>query len=118
MIELVGVLYRAGVPIVAGTDAMAGFALHRELELYVRAGIPAPVVLQIATLQAARILHQDKVVGTIEAGKVADLVLVDGDPTGNISDIRNTVLVVKDGVAYDPDTIYRQLSIAPRNKSR
>ncbi len=113
MIEFAGLLYRSGIPIEAGTDAMAGFALHRELELDVQAGIPASQVLQNATLNAARIMSLDKDLGSITPGKLADLTLVDGDPTANISDIRKTILVVKDGVLYRPAELYAELGVTP-----
>ena len=113
MMELAGLLYRSGIPIEAGTDSMAGFALHRELELDVQAGIPARQVLQNATLNAARIMSLDKELGSIAVGKLADLVLVRGNPADNISDIRNTVLVVKDGVLYQPAELYSELGITP-----
>ena len=113
MIEFAGLLYRSGIPIEAGTDSMAGFALHRELELDVEAGIPASQVLQNATLNAARIMSLDKDLGSITPGKLADLVLVDGNPVANISDIRKTSLVVKDGVIYKPSALYRELGVAP-----
>ncbi|MGA8541860.1 MAG: amidohydrolase family protein [Terriglobales bacterium] len=111
MIEFAGLLYRSGLAIEDGTDNMAGFALHRELELDVQAGIPANVVLQDATLNAARIMSMDKDLGSITAGKLADLVLVDGNPAANISDIRKTVLVVKDGVIYRPAELYAELGV-------
>src|SRR5262249_2959905 len=95
MLELVALLYREGIQIVAGTDGFAGFTLDRELENYVRAGIPAPVVLRIATLDAARVMHRDVQLGTVEPGKLADFILVDGDPTKSISDIRKVRTVVK-----------------------
>jgi imidazolonepropionase-like amidohydrolase len=113
MIEFAGLLYRSGIPIEAGTDSMAGFALHRELELDVQAGIPASQVLQNATLNAARIMSLDKDLGSITPGKLADLTLVEGDPTANISDIRKTVLVVKDAVLYHPAELYAELGVAP-----
>ncbi|HSZ61332.1 MAG TPA: amidohydrolase family protein [Terriglobales bacterium] len=113
MLEFTGLLYRSGLSIEDGTDNMAGFALHRELELDVQAGIPANVVLQDATLNAARIMSLDKDLGSIAPGKLADLVLVDGDPTKNISDIRKTVLVVKDGVIYKPSELYSELGVKP-----
>ncbi|MGB6384724.1 MAG: amidohydrolase family protein [Terriglobales bacterium] len=113
MIEFTGMLYRAGLSIEDGTDNMAGFALHRELELDVKAGIPAAQVLQDATLNAARIMSMDKDLGSIAPGKLADLVLVDGDPTTNISNIRKTVVVVKDGVLYKPAELYTELGVAP-----
>jgi len=113
MVELVGVMYRAGIPIEAGTDSMVGFALHRELELHVQAGIPPARVLQDATLNAARIMGMDRDLGSITAGKLADLTLVDGDPVANISDVRKTALVVKDGVLYRPAEMYSALGVEP-----
>jgi imidazolonepropionase-like amidohydrolase len=113
MLDFAGLLYRSGLSIEDGTDNMAGFALHRELELDVQAGIPANVVLQDATLNAARIMSMDKDLGSIAPGKLADLVLVDGDPTKNISDIRKTALVVKDGVIYKPSELYSELGVKP-----
>jgi len=111
MLELVGELHRAGVTIVAGTDGLAGFTLHRELENYVRAGISPVEVLRIATLVPAQVLKRDTDLGTIEVGKLADFILVDGDPTTNISDIRRIVKVVKDGKVFDPAEIYRELGV-------
>jgi imidazolonepropionase-like amidohydrolase len=113
MMELVGAMYRAGIPIEDGTDSMAGFALHRELELDVQAGIPANKVLQDATLGAARIMKLDGDLGSIAPGKLADLTLVNGDPVANIGDIRKTALVVKDGVLYKPEELYSALGVAP-----
>ena len=114
MLDLVFELYRQGVRIIPGTDAMAGFALHRELELYGRAGIPAPEVLRIATLGAAEVAGRDDMLGSLEPGKLADLILVDGDPSLRIEDIRNIDMVMKDGVLYDPETLYAALGVAPR----
>jgi len=111
MLDLVAELHRSGVRIVAGTDSIAGFTLHRELELYVKAGIPAPEVLRIATLVPAQILKREADLGTIEPGKLADFILVDGDPTVNISDIRRIVKVVKDGIVYDPKELYHELGV-------
>ena len=113
MLALVGRLHEAGVPLLAGTDDFAGFALHRELELYVKAGIPAAQVLQIATYNGAKYsgtLHEN---GTIERGKLADLVLVDGDPVTRISDIRRVSLVLKGGVAMAPDALLNALGVSP-----
>jgi cytosine/adenosine deaminase-related metal-dependent hydrolase len=111
MLDLVKAAYDAGITIVAGTDAFAGFALHRELELYALAGIPPAEVLRIATLVPAQLMKRDKDLGTIEPGKLADFILVDGDPTKNISDIRKVTTVVKDGKVYDSKAVYAELGI-------
>ena len=113
MVDIVGVMYRAGIPIMSGTDTLAGFGLHRELELHVQAGIPVSKVLQDATLGAARLMKMDRDLGTIAPGKVADLILVDGDPLEDISDIRETTLVVKDGIWYRPAELYSAIGVAP-----
>jgi hypothetical protein len=113
MLAMIARMQRAGVPLLAGTDGFAGFALHREFELYVKAGVPAPEVLRIATLNGARYTGTLADRGTIERGKLADLVLVDGDPTLRIEDIRRTSLVFKGGVAYSPAEIHEALGIRP-----
>ena len=111
MLDLIALLHRSGVTVVAGTDSMQGFALHRELELYAQAGIPNADVLRIATLVPAQILKRDRDLGTVEQGKLADFILVDGDPLANISDIRKVSLVVKDGLVYRPEELYRELGV-------
>jgi cytosine/adenosine deaminase-related metal-dependent hydrolase len=113
MLKMTKALYDAGVPIVAGTDALSGFALHRELELYEKAGIPAPKVLQLATLGAAHIMKKDDDLGSITPGKLADLIVVDGDPTTHISDIRKVKIVIKDGVVYKTADLYRAVGVQP-----
>jgi imidazolonepropionase-like amidohydrolase len=113
MLEMVRRVYDAGIPVVAGTDALAGFMLHRELELYVEAGIPSEEVLRIATLQAATVANHADRLGSIEPGKLADLILVDGDPISDISDIRNVVLTVKGGVLYKPEELYPLVGVKP-----
>ena len=111
---IVKAMYDAGVPIVAGTDnGPVGFQLLRELELYVQAGIPAPQVLKLATIGSARVMHHESDRGSIAVGKVADVVLIDGDPTTNISDVRKTVMVVKDGIRFDPKELYAAVGVRP-----
>ncbi|MGZ4831266.1 MAG: amidohydrolase family protein, partial [Candidatus Angelobacter sp.] len=100
MLDMARTFYDAGVPIVAGTDSYAGFALHRELELYEKAGIPAAKVLQLATLGAARVAKRDADLGSIAPGKLADVILVDGNPATHVSDIRRVKTVVRDGVVF------------------
>jgi hypothetical protein len=111
MIELFGRLHAAGVPLVAGTDSLAGFMLHRELELYVKAGVPAGEAVRIATENGARYAGVLADRGTIERGKRADLILVDGDPTQDISAIRKVSYVLKDGVGFAPAAIYEAIGI-------
>jgi imidazolonepropionase-like amidohydrolase len=113
MVALVGRMYEAGVPVESGTDTLAGFGLHREFELHVQAGIPPAQVLKDATLGAAQIMGRDKELGSIEPGKLADMVLIDGDPTKDISAVRKTWLTIKDGVVYRPAELYRELGVVP-----
>ncbi|HYY99618.1 MAG TPA: amidohydrolase family protein, partial [Pyrinomonadaceae bacterium] len=113
LLRMVKMLYDAGVTLVAGTDSTPGFALHRELELYAEAGIPAPDVLRIATLGAARVMKRDGELGSIAPGKLADLILVEGDPTRRISDIRRVSLVVKGGLVYEPAALYKSIGVRP-----
>jgi imidazolonepropionase-like amidohydrolase len=102
------------VTIIPGTDALAGYTLHHELELYARAGIPPAEVLRMATWTAALVMGVDKDRGVIAPGKLADMILVDGDPTKNIEDINKIRTVIKDGKVYDPAAIEKALGIAPR----
>jgi imidazolonepropionase-like amidohydrolase len=112
-LQLTKRLYDAGIPLVAGTDSVEGLMLHRELELWVKAGIPAAQVLQAATIGAARVAKQDADLGSIEPGKKADLLLVAGNPVANIGDIRKGRIVIKDGVQFDSAALYSALGIAP-----
>lgn len=94
-LKLVGRMYRAGVGILAGTDATNpyvfwGFSLHDELALLVQAGLPPMAALQAATINAARFMGVADRRGTIEVGKVADLVLLDRDP---LVDIHNSTSI-------------------------
>jgi hypothetical protein len=113
MLEAVARFHRAGIQIVSGTDNVAGFSLQRELELYVRAGIPANEVLRIATWNGATYARVLADRGSIARGKRADLILIDGDPTQNISTIRNVALVLQDGDAYYPAELYGELGVTP-----
>jgi imidazolonepropionase-like amidohydrolase len=113
MLYMAKTFYDSGVPIVAGTDSLAGFALHRELELYVKAGIPAPKVLQLATLGAAHVVKRDSELGSIAPGKLADVILVDGDPSAHISDIRRVKTVVKDGMVFQVADMDKALGVIP-----
>jgi hypothetical protein len=111
VLAMVKALYDNHIPIVAGTDALAGFSLHRELELYVQAGIPPAEVLRIATLGAASVMKHDDQLGSIAPGKLADLDIVDGDPSVNISDVRRVVTVIKDGKVYDARAVAGEIGV-------
>ena len=80
----------------AGTDG-SGFELVRELELYVAAGMSTAEALQTATLMPARLVGVDKETGSITAGKEADLVLINGDPSEDIGALRQAEWVMSDG---------------------
>lgn len=102
---LVGAMHKAGVPIVAGTDG-SGMELVRELELYVQdAGFTPAQALAAATIVPARLVKADSTTGSIAIGKAADLVLVDGDPSKRIGDLRHTEIVMMDGKLMDADAL-------------
>jgi imidazolonepropionase-like amidohydrolase len=103
-VELVGALHKAGVRIVAGTDS-TGMELVRELELYVSAGFTPAEALASATIEPARLLGADARTGSISVGKAADLVLVEGDPSLHIGDLRHTRVVMMDGDLMDADAL-------------
>ncbi len=113
MLRMTKRMYDAGIPILAGTDALAGLMLHRELELEVKAGIPPAKALQIATFNAAGLLKQGKDLGSIAPGKLADLVLVEGNPAEKISDIRRCRLVMKNGALFKSEAVYAAVGIKP-----
>jgi imidazolonepropionase-like amidohydrolase len=102
--DLVGALHKAGVPIVAGTDG-SGMELVRELELYVAAGFTPSEALETATINTAHLVGADGYTGSIAVGKNADLVLVDGDPSKTIGDLRHTRIVMMDGKLMDADAL-------------
>jgi imidazolonepropionase-like amidohydrolase len=99
---------RAGGLLVAGTDStgsggvVPGFANHRQLELLVEAGFTPLEAITIGTLNGARAMGLDARVGTIAAGKQADLLVVHGDPSRDIADLRQVETVFRHGVGYDP----------------
>ncbi|HEY2375006.1 MAG TPA: amidohydrolase family protein [Gemmatimonadaceae bacterium] len=103
---IVGELWRDGVPILAGTDelnpyCLPGFSLHDELARLVAAGLTPLAALQAATLNPARFLHATDTLGTVSVGKVADLVLLDGDPLADIRNISHIAAVVANGRLID-----------------
>jgi cytosine/adenosine deaminase-related metal-dependent hydrolase len=112
-------LHDAGVTLVAGTDNMlGGIALHRELELYVEAGLSPADVLSIATIGAARVMGRDRELGAATPGRLADLVVVDGDPTKTISDIRRVTTVIKDGYVFDSGSLFEAAGLEMPSSGR
>jgi hypothetical protein len=113
MVQFVGMLYRAGVPLVAGTDELAGFTLQAELEMLVKAGLTPAQALQVATRNGARYTRTSNERGSVTPGKLADLVLIDGDPTRAIGDVRKVAAVITRGYLIYPREIDKALGIQP-----
>ena len=113
MMRLLKALHDQGVTLIPGTDSLPGYGLHHELELYVRAGIPAPEVLRMATLTSARVVGAERERGLIAPGQIADLILVNGDPSVHIEDLHHITLVMKDGHTFVPGKIEQALGITP-----
>jgi imidazolonepropionase-like amidohydrolase len=111
--DLIGEFYRNGGKdlITVGTDHpswgeyFSPFSIHRELHALNLSGIPAADVLRMATINSARALGVEDVLGSIETGKLADLVIVGGDPLQDIRNTRHVRTVVKNGVVFDPKSI-------------
>jgi imidazolonepropionase-like amidohydrolase len=107
-------LHRAGIPLTAGTDVgVPGFTLDRELEFYVKAGLTPLEALQTATITPARVMKLDGEVGTIEAGKRADIVILAGNPLENISNIRKVKFVVAGGRLFDSSKLREAIGFKP-----
>jgi imidazolonepropionase-like amidohydrolase len=113
---LVEAMHKAGVPIVAGTDG-SGLELVRELELYVDAGFTPAEALASATVVPAHLVGADGKTGSIALGKNADLVLIDGDPSKHIGDLRQTRVVMMDGKIMDADALRSASGISGRPKN-
>ena len=103
-VELGGVLAN-GVDPTGNGGALPGYGDQRGVELLMEAEFSFPQAIQIASLNGAKILGVDDELGSIEPGKIADMVLLRGELSGDPSIIRNTVLVFKDGVGYDSRTL-------------
>ena len=99
--ENLRMIAEAGGVLVAGTDQSSGPALHRELELMADAGIPASEIIRIATLHGAIFLGQERELGSIEEGKIADMVLLNADPSEDINNAKRILQVIKGGQIVD-----------------
>ncbi|MDB5700636.1 MAG: amidohydrolase [Sphingomonadales bacterium] len=113
IIATVGMLHKRGVFIVFGTDTGGSFTYHREMELYLKAGMTAPEILKRATFETTQYLGQDQRMGSIAKGKLADFFLVPGDPTKDLKAIKTIRMVVKDGTFYYPTEVYPSFGIKP-----
>ena len=116
-LQIVGVMQQSGVGILAGTDTSnpytyPGFSLHDELGLLVQAGLTPMEALQAATLSPARFLGKESDLGTIEAGKLADMVLLYANPLDDIGNTRKIWAVVYNGKLYAHDAIDQMLAQA------
>lgn len=110
--ELTGELHRAGVELLAGTDSPVhfippGFSLHHELQLLVESGLSPAAALTAATRNNARALDRAADLGSIENGKIANLVLLDADPLNDIRNTRRIALVIRSGIVCEPDALLR-----------
>jgi Amidohydrolase family len=113
MTEFAGRLYRAGVPMVAGTDSLPGIVLHSELIGYVQAGLTPAQAIQVATRNGARYTGTEADRGAITPGRRADLILVDGEPTVNIADIRRVAGVITQGRWLAPREVHEAIGVKP-----
>jgi imidazolonepropionase-like amidohydrolase len=108
--------FRAGGLLVAGTDptgyggVIAGYGNWRAIELLVEAGLTPVEAIKVATSNGARLLGVDHETGSVEAGKAADLIVIDGNPAVSISDIRKAQTVFKDGIGYDTKQLIDSVS--------
>ena len=108
-------LTESGALLVTGTDAPFvpyGAGLHAEFRLYDRAGVPAADLIRQATIRSALAAGVSEELGTIESGKLADLVIVDGDPLNEIRDLDNVVMTIKNGERHDLNALLENKALA------
>jgi imidazolonepropionase-like amidohydrolase len=123
LLEAVGEMNRAGVSLLAGTDLgnpflFPGFSLHDELELFVRAGLTPLQALQTATINPAKYLGMTSSLGTVERGKLADLVLLDANPLESIGNTQRISAVVANGRFFDRNALDALLAQAEAAANR
>jgi len=117
-LQQIDAAHRAGVQFLAGSDSVSvsssfpvpGFSLHDELAQFVKAGLTPLEALQTATINPAKFLGKEKELGTIEKGKLADLVLLDADPLTDISNTKKINAVVVNGRLLDKPTLHKMLA--------
>jgi len=113
MLDVMDLLHRNGIALLPGTDDPNGFLLLREVELYARSGMGNAQALRAATLGSEEYLRRDAEGGTIERGKLADLVLVAGNPLEDLKAIKRPRMVMKAGAIFYPAEIHAALGIRP-----
>lgn len=114
LLLIISRLRREGIPIVAGTDvSVPAHSLHRELELYVKAGLTPLEAIQAATVTPARVMKLENEVGTIAAGKRADIFILDASPLDNISNIRRVRFVVTQGRLFESAKLWEAVGFKP-----
>jgi imidazolonepropionase-like amidohydrolase len=113
VVDTMALLRKEGIKMWPGTDNAIGFPMHRELELYVKAGFTPAEALRIASYDCDAYMNREQQFGSIARGKTADFLLVPGDPTKDIGALHSIRLVMKDGVIYYPNEIYAAYGIAP-----
>jgi imidazolonepropionase-like amidohydrolase len=112
--EFIRSAYDAGCLLSTGTDyvvltMLPGWSLWREMEIFAEAGLPPMAVLKAATWNGAYAIGRTDQLGSVEAGKLADFVVLDANPLDNISNVRRVHRVVKGGVVYDPEQLLKPL---------
>ena len=113
-LEIIKALHDAGLPIVAGTDkGVPGVSVAREMELYVQAGLTPIDAIRAASAIPARVMGLDRDSGTIAAGLRADLIVVDGNPLANISDIRKVTHVCANGRLFETAPLWSAVGFRP-----
>jgi imidazolonepropionase-like amidohydrolase len=116
MMKLEHAFARAGGLLVAGTDptgsggVVPGYSNQRQLELLVEAGFTPLEAITIGTLNGAKYLGRDRTIGSIAVGKQADMMLVTGDPSRTIADVRNVDTVFRHGIGFDPARLIQSVT--------
>ena len=115
LLLMVRKLHENGIRIVAGTDSLPGFGLHRELELYQQAGIPAAEILRLATLGSAELMGNADINGSIKVGKQADFSLLAANPLEDTSAVREVRLIFKGDRYFKASELHQAVGIKPFN---
>ncbi|MDQ3489573.1 MAG: amidohydrolase family protein, partial [Acidobacteriota bacterium] len=122
-LELTGAMHKAGVPFMTGTDVPGaytypGFSLHDELALFVQTGFTPMAALQATTVNPAKYLNLSDKLGTIEKGKIAELILLDADPLANIGNTQRINAVVTNGQYLSKEKLQQLLADVEANAKR